>query len=126
MIRRSLTLIAMLAALSAAHADDLKKRDTLASLEEKEVEIRPGKDIASSSELARDQYRSFLELAATDPELQAEALRRLGDLELDATEAEQLAMNIDELNHASFNNAVELYQRLLSSEPEYRCNDTVL
>mgnify|MGYP001550609171 CR=1 FL=1 len=53
-------------------------------------------------------------------------MRRLGDLELDATEAEQLAANIDTLNHASFNNAVQLYQQLLEAYPDYRRNDTVL
>jgi TolA-binding protein len=118
--------LALLAVAPLASADDLKKRDTLASLEDKEVEIRPGKEISSSSDLARESYRSFLELAATDPELQAEALRRLGDLELDASEAQQLAQNLDELDNSSFNNAVQLYQRLLSSYPDYRRNDTVL
>ena len=120
------TGVAFLFACSAVQADDHKKGDTLASLEDKEVEIRPGKEITSSSELARNQYRSFLELAATDPELQAEALRRLGDLELDAGEAQQLAQNIDELDSASFESAVQLYQRLLASYPDYRRNDTVL
>jgi TolA-binding protein len=109
-----------------AQADDVKKRDTIASLEDKEVEVRKGNVIAGSTDRARDQYRSFLELASDDPELRAEAMRRLGDLELDATEAEQLAANVDTLSHASFNNAVQLYQQLLESYPDYRRNDTVL
>ena len=53
-------------------------------------------------------------------------MRRLGDLELDATEAEQLAQNIDTVNHTGYNNAVDLYQQLLEAYPEYRRNDTVL
>ena len=123
---RIATCIALVTALSVAYADDIKKRDTIASLEDKEVEIRTGNVIIGSTDLARDQYRSFLELSTDDPELRAEAMRRLGDLELDATEAEQLAQNIDTLNHASFNNAVQLYQQLLESYPGYRRNDTVL
>ena len=119
----ALILVAM---LSAAQADKVKKSDTIASLEDKEIEIRTGKVIVGSTELARDQYRSFLDLSSLDPELRAEAMRRLGDLELDATEAEQLAANIDTLNHASFNNAVQLYQQLLEAYPDYRRNDTVL
>ena len=79
-----------------------------------------------STDLARDNYRAFLDLVSEDPELRAEAMRRLGDLELDASEAEQLASNIDTLNHASFNNAVQLYQQLLEAYPDYRRNDTVL
>ena len=126
MMLRSATLLLLLALAALAQADDVRKRDTLASLEDKEVEIRKGNVIAGSTDRARDQYRSFLELASEDPELRAEAMRRLGDLELDATEAEQLAANVDTLNHASFNNAVQLYQQLLESYPDYRRNDTVL
>ena len=126
MMIRTLTLLLFLAMVAFAQADEVKKRDTIASLEEKEVEIRKGNVIVGSTDRARDQYRSFLELASNDPELRAEAMRRLGDLELDATEAEQLAENIDTLNHAGFNNAVQLYQQLLEAYPEYRRNDTVL
>ena len=122
-----LALVAASVALgSAAEAAKVKKRDTIESLEKKTVEIRPGRVIAQSTDLARDNYREFLDLVSDDPELRAEAMRRLGDLELDATEAEQLAANIDTLNHASFNNAVQLYQQLLEAYPDYRRNDTVL
>jgi TolA-binding protein len=123
--RLTIALI-FVAMLSSAQADNIKKRDTIASLEDKEVEIRTGKVIVGSTDLARDNYRAFLDLVSEDPELRAEAMRRLGDLELDATEAEQLAANIDTLNHASFNSAVQLYQQLLEAYPDYRRNDTVL
>jgi TolA-binding protein len=123
---RLISALILVAMFASAHADKVKKRDTIASLEDKEVEIRTGKAIVGSTDLARDQYRSFLDLSSLDPELRAEAMRRLGDLELDATEAEQLAANIDTLNHASFNNAVQLYQQLLEAYPDYRRNDTVL
>jgi len=122
-----LTLIGASVVLgSTVEAAKVKKRDTIESLEKKTVDIRPGKVIAHSTDLARDNYRAFLDLVSDDPELRAEAMRRLGDLELDATEAEQLATNIDTLNHASFNNAVQLYQQLLEAYPDYRRNDTVL
>jgi TolA-binding protein len=123
---RFLTLLALVLIGASAHADKIKKRDTIASLEDKEVEIRSSKVIVGSTDLARDNYRAFLDLVSVDPELRSEAMRRLGDLELDATEAEQLAQNIDTLNHESFNSAVQLYQQLLESYPDYRRNDTVL
>jgi TolA-binding protein len=123
---RLLTFLLLCSIAVFAQADEVKKRDTLASLEDKEFDVREGNVIVGSTDRARDQYRSFLELSSDDPELRAEAMRRLGDLELDATEAEQLASNIDTLNHASFNNAVQLYQQLLQSYPDYRRNDTVL
>jgi len=123
---RLVTLLALILIGTSAQADNIKKRDTIASLEDKDVEIRTGKVIIGSTDLARDNYRAFLDLVSVDPELRSEAMRRLGDLELDATEAEQLAANIDTLNHESFNNAIQLYQQLLESYPDYRRNDTVL
>jgi TolA-binding protein len=121
-----LLAVASVLMVSPAEGARVKKKDTIKSLEKKDVEIRTGKVIVGSTALARDHYRAFLDLASDDPELRAEAMRRLGDLELDATEAAQLAANIDTLNHASFNNAVQLYQQLLEAYPEYRRNDTVL
>ena len=109
-----------------AYAARVKEEDTIKSLEDKEIDIRPGKVILGSSSLARDNYRDFLDLVTDDPELRAEAMRRLGDLELEATEADQLAENIDTLDHSGYNNAVGLYQQLLEAYPDYRRNDTVL
>lgn len=115
-------------ALIAAPVDAarVKDEDTIKSLEKKEIEIRKGKVIHGSSSLARENYRAFLDLVSDDPEQRAEAMRRLGDLELEATEAEQLAMNIDALDNAGYGNAVSLYQQLLEAYPDYRRNDTVL
>ena len=112
--------------VAATAVADVRKEDTIKSLEKETVEIRPGKDIRNSSGLARDNYREFLDLVADDPSLSAEAMRRLGDLELEAGEAAQLAENIDSLENASYDNAVTLYQRLLEAYPSYRRNDTVL
>jgi TolA-binding protein len=126
-MRRFLVCCVIAAALVAAPVDArVKKKDTIASLEDKTVDVRPGKLILGSSELARQSYRDFLDLVSDDPELRAEALRRLGDLELEASEAEQLAQNVDALDVKGFNNAVELYQKLLEAYPDYRRNDTVL
>lgn len=102
------------------------EEDTIRSLEKKTVDVRPGKIILDSSALARESYRAFLDLVSDDPELRAEAMRRLGDLELEATEANQLAENIEALDSSRFDGAVDLYQRLLDSYPAYRRNDTVL
>jgi TolA-binding protein len=119
-------IAAMVLAAGDAGADAIRKSETIKSLEGRTVEVRPGRVIRQSSDLARDNYRAFLDLVSDDPGLRAEAMRRLGDLELDATEAAQLTQNIDTLNHASFNNAVQLYQQLLEAYPDYRRNDTVL
>ncbi len=127
---RARILIAALAVLGLVaeptYADKPKTRDTIKSLERKQADIRTGKVILGSSDLARENYRAFLDLVSDDPELRAEAMRRLGDLELEATEAQQLVDNIDALDQTGYNNAVGLYQQLLEAYPDYRRNDTVL
>jgi len=127
--RLTMLVLSLALAFSAAPADAKKKRkdlETIESLEGKSVEVRPGKTIANSSTLARDNYREFLDLVSDDPLLSAEAMRRLGDLELEATEAAQLDENIDALATDSYDSAVGLYQQLLEAYPDYRRNDTVL
>ncbi len=127
MIFRVLTVLLMFSVAFAAPAQaDVKKKDTIASLEKKSVEIKKSNVIVNSTSLARDNYRAFLDLVTDDPELRAEAMRRLGDLELDATEAAQLVENIDTVSDSGYNSAVDLYQQLLEAYPDYRRNDTVL
>ncbi len=129
-IRHSIAVLSTILVVSLAvvpvYAAPVKDKDTIKSLESKDVDIRPGKIILGSSNLARENYRAFLDLVSDDPELRAEAMRRLGDLELEATEAQQLVENIDALDYAGFKNVVGLYQRLLEAYPDYRRNDTVL
>ena len=118
--------LAILSPLVDADAAKPKKQDTIKSLERKHVEIRPGNAIRNSSVLARDSYIAFLDLVSDDPLLRAEAMRRLGDLELEATEAEQLSDNVAAIETRGYDNAVDLYQQLLEAYPDYRRNDTVL
>ena len=127
MARSCLALLLLAVTLVVGQANaGVQKKDTIESLEEKTVEVRPGRIILDSSELAREGYRDFLDLVSSDPVLRAEAMRRLGDLELEASEADQLAENIESLDTRGFDNAVELYQKLLEAYPDYRRNDTVL
>ena len=130
MISRSLIFLALVTTLltwaPTASADKIKKRDTIASLEDKTVEVRPGSIIVDSTDKARDNYRAFLDLVSDDPDLRAEAMRRLGDLELEATEAEQLATNLESINYEVYDNAVGLFHQLLEAYPDYRRNDSVL
>jgi len=118
-------VIALAVALPAA-ADKVEKRDTIASLEEKTFEVRPGNVIVDSSNKARDNYRAFLDLVSDDPGLQAEAMRRLADLELEASEAEQLAENAGTIEFEAYDNAVGLFHALLEKYPDFERNDSVL
>ena len=128
-VRTATSLIIVFAALlplADAAAEKIKEKDTIKSLERQHIDVRPGKVILNSSSLARDNYRAFLDLVSDDPDLSAEAMRRLGDLELEAAEAEQLSDNIEAIETRGYDNAVDLYQQLLEAYPAYRRNDTVL
>ncbi len=111
-MKRLVAILAILTlVLAAAPADAKKKKKrltTIESLEDKSVEVRPGNLINNSSDLARDNYRAFLDLVSDDPVLRAEAMRRLGDLELEASETLQLTENIDALGTDSYGSAVDL------------------
>ena len=106
-----------------AAADDEK---TIRDLGNGRYKLREGRSIANSNAKARDNYRAFLDLVSDDPELRAEAMRRLADLELEAVEAEELARNVDELGANRYGSAVSLFRQLLEAYPDYRRNDTVL
>jgi TolA-binding protein len=130
MISRSISIFVVVAVAvllpTNALADKVKKEDTIASLDGKTVPLKSPQSIVDSTDLARDNYRAFLDLVSDDPEQRAEAMRRLGDLELEITEAEQLASNVESLDSQAYDSAVSLFLRLLESYPDYRRNDSVL
>ncbi|MFT5500997.1 MAG: TolA-binding protein [Woeseiaceae bacterium] len=131
MIRRpagKLILLAFSGLLATgALAQKVQESDTIASLEGTAVELKPGgRSVVNTTDLARDNYRAFLELVSEDPDQRAEAMRRLGDLELEAIEEQQLTENIESLDESAFDDAVTMYHQLLESYPDYRRNDSVL
>jgi len=78
-----------------------------------------------SVEKAMENYRRFLQLQNTDPKLRAEAMRRLGDLNLDAGELTRMEQEVtaQDLQGAE---AIRLYTTLLKAYPDYARNDQVL
>lgn len=99
--------------------------ETIGSLESEPLQVEPAGPIAGSNELARENYRRFLELAQDDP-LKVEAMRRLADLELEATEEAEIAAEAEAVERAGYENAIQLYSSLLASYPDYERNDLVL
>ena len=110
--------------LSAPAAAGRDEEETIRSLEDRRIDVEPGGRIESSAEKARDNYRQFLELVSEDPALRAEAMRRLADLELEASESRQLDGEPPQV--AGNDDAIALFNELLAAYPEYRRNDTVL
>jgi tetratricopeptide (TPR) repeat protein len=89
------------------------------------VVINPEQQVDASSQRAMESYRRFLELQNTDPKLRAEALRRLGDLNLEAGDPERLASEINAIDLQG-GEAIKLYSALLQAYPDYPRNDQVL
>ncbi len=123
---KSVICLLMVCCLAPLATADDKKTPTIKSLDKKAVEVRPGKLIVNSSDKARENYREFLDLVSDDPELRAEAMRRLADLELEASEVDQLRGNIESLDQGAYESATALFHQLLETYPDYRRNDTVL
>lgn len=130
MKRASLIALAVAACLplavsSMAFAADKERPKTIRDLDKRPVEVRPKSVVDSSSSKAMDNYKRFLELQRSDPQLRAEAMRRLGDLNLDSEDLEKLEQNVtaEDLQSAS---AIQLYTTLLKAYPDYPRNDQVL
>ncbi|HRX90797.1 MAG TPA: hypothetical protein P5528_15260, partial [Steroidobacteraceae bacterium] len=85
--------------LAAVPTDAARKREkTIKDLAERPVVLDTKRQIEAGSERAMDNYRRFLELQNTDPRLRAEALRRLGDLNLEGGEIERMASEVNAID----------------------------
>ena len=98
---------------------------TVGDLKSRPVEIHRDTPASPNVNKAMENYRRFLELQNTDPKLRAEAMRRLGDLNLDAGELQRMEQEVtaQDLQGAE---AIRLYTTLLKGYPEYPRNDQVL
>jgi len=97
---------------------------TLKDLKRQAPEIRTGETVAPDPERAKELYRRFLELEAGDPALRTEAMRRLGDLQIEAGDAAR--GETAGLGEAETREAIEIYTRLLEQQPDYPRADIVL
>jgi cellulose synthase operon protein C len=98
---------------------------TIGDLKPRHIDIRKDAQVNGSASRAMENYRRFLELANTDPAMRAEALRRLGDLNLESGELERLTNEVSQLD-AQGAEAIKLYSTLLRVYPDYPRNDQVL
>ena len=98
---------------------------TIKDLRARPIEVQAGAAVPASAPRAMENYRRFLELQNTDPQLRAEALRRLGDLNLEAGELERMQSEVTAIDAAGAE-AISLYSTLLKAYPNYPRNDQVL
>jgi len=98
---------------------------TVGDLNARKVEVHPDSPVGANSTRAMENYRHFLEMQNIDPKLRAEAMRRLGDLNLDAGEIERLEQEVTQVDLQGAE-AIRLYTTLLKAYPNYERNDQVL
>lgn len=114
-----------LAGLLACVAAYAAPTGTIADLEKREIEVGRDPPAGAPAQQAIEQYRRFLELESDSDALRAEAMRRLGDLQVEVEEevpggdaAAWSGLRLDE--------AIALYQELLERYPDYARGDAVL
>jgi TolA-binding protein len=103
-----------------------KKPQTIKDLEGQRVDVSSDPPQGVDTNKAMDSYRRFLDLNAGDAALRAEALRRLGDLNLESSESERIERELVTNEGLRATEAIHLYAALLKTYPKYERNDAVL
>ena len=103
-----------------------KNPPTIKDLEAQQVDVNtdPPKNVDANKTM--DSYKRFLDLNAGDAALRAEALRRLGDLNLESSESERIERELVTNEGLRATEAIHLYSALLKTYPKYERNDSVL
>jgi tetratricopeptide (TPR) repeat protein len=118
---------ALLAQFAASPCDAANKNPpTIKDLDAQQVDINtdPPKNVDANKTM--DSYRRFLDLNAGDAALRSEALRRLGDLNLESSESERIERELITNEGLRATEAIHLYSALLKAYPKYERNDSVL
>src|SRR5687768_9206200 len=87
---------------------------TIKDLEDQEVQVTKEPPVNVQPEQAIEQYRRFLELQSQNERMRAEAMRRLGDLQLEVDEGARAAGSED-FGGLQVKEAIKLYEGLLTS-----------
>jgi cellulose synthase operon protein C len=110
---------------AAAQGNGSQRPATIKDLVSHPIEVRPDTPSEASAAKAMENYRKFLELQNTDPRLRAEAMRRLGDLNLESGQLERMESELAQIDLMGAE-AIKLYTLLLKAYPDYPRNDEVL
>jgi TolA-binding protein len=118
------SLAPVLAVAIAGCAGVPEDTGTLKSLESRRVTVDRGGRVEAPDDKAISSYRDYLKSAPNDP-YRPEALRRLGDLEIERSESRQ-APETQVKGATDYRAAIAMYQDLLKAHPNYAGNDRVL
>jgi cellulose synthase operon protein C len=129
LVPRLTCIAAILAAMALSPAMSVaapKKPPTIKDLENQQVDISSDPPQNVDSAKTMESYKRFLDLNAGDAALRAEALRRLGDLNLESSESERIERELATNEGLRATEAIHLYSALLKAYPKYERNDSVL
>ncbi len=121
----ALTCAGFALATQGIAADQKGKSGTIKDLEDREVQVTRDPPSGVTPQQAIEQYRKFLEMQSSDARMRAEAMRRLGDLQVEIDEGARAAGG-ESFNGLEVKEAIKLYEGLLASYPDYERNDAVL
>src|SRR6202041_1901100 len=113
-------------ALSSAGVAAPKKPATIKDLDNEPVDISTDPPQNVDAAKTMESYKRFLDLNAGDAALRSEALRRLGDLNLESSESERIERELVTNEGLRATEAIDLYSALLKTYPKYERNDSVL
>jgi cellulose synthase operon protein C len=113
-------------ALSPASLAAPKKPATIKDLDDQPVDISTDPPQNVDAAKTMESYKRFLDLNAGDAALRSEALRRLGDLNLESSESERIERELVTNEGLRATEAIHLYSALLKTYPKYERNDSVL
>jgi len=103
-----------------------KDPPTIKDLDGDQVDVSSAPPQNIDANKTMDSYRRFLDMNAGDASLRAEALRRLGDLNLESSESERIERELITNEGLRATEAIHLYSALLAAYPKYQRNDAVL
>jgi cellulose synthase operon protein C len=103
-----------------------KQPATIKDLEGQPVDISPDPPQGVDNNKTMNSYKRFLDLNAGDAALREEAMRRLGDLNLESSESERIEHELATNEGLRATEAIHLYTALLKTYPKYERNDAVL
>ena len=121
-------VLAVVAATALAACSSFSRKEpepaTLKSLASREAAVQPDAGVPADEEAAARAYREFLAAAPREPQRQ-EALRRLGDLEMDRVDT-RVGSGAASGTAADYKAAIGRYQDFLKTYPNDPGNDRVL
>ncbi len=124
---RNAALLLVGALCACAHRPAVPPDDTptVKSLEGRSVEVMPDQRVPGSEERTIAAYQEFLKAARTDPQ-RPEAMRRLGDLQMDRADEQVGGSEPPQAATQDYRGAIALYLEFLKNYPTDPRNDRVL